>query len=94
MPRVQFDWDAHKAALNESDHGVSFDEAKEVFYDPNQVIEYDLEHSSNEDRYRIIGRSRWRLLMVVYTERPGEIIRLISAREAGKRQRRIYEEQT
>lgn len=92
MPRMKFDWDWEKAAANEQNHDVSFDEAQDVFYDAHAVVERDIEHSQDEDRFRIIGLSSHKLLVVIYTERGG-IIHLISAREAEKHHRRIYEDQ-
>jgi hypothetical protein len=92
MPRVKFDWDPNKAAANERDHRVSFDEAKEVFFDPNAVDRFDPDHSIEEARYNIIGFSSRRLLFVVYTERADGVIHLISARKAAKRNRKDYEQ--
>ncbi len=91
MPRVKFDWDPNKAAANERDHRVSFDEAKEVFFDPNAVDQFDPDHSIEEARYNIIGFSSRRLLFVVYTEGTDGVIHIISARKATKRERTEYE---
>ncbi len=89
----RFDWDEKKAASNFSKHGVSFDEASTVFDDPLAQIFEDEEHSFNEQREIIIGQSiNQRLLLVCFTERPEEIIRLISAREATKHEPKDYEE--
>ena len=54
---MQFDWDDNKAERNLSKHGVSFEEAKTVFDDPFYVDFYDPDHSENEERYLIVGRS-------------------------------------
>jgi len=64
---VRFEWDDEKAVDNLKKHGVSFGEATEVFYDPNALEEYDDDHSSNEDRFVIIGLSSRRLLVDVYS---------------------------
>jgi hypothetical protein len=89
---MEFEWDERKAAANLSRHGVSFDEAKEVFEDPLYVDFYDPDHSYDEHRYLIIGLSqRRRLLIVSYTERE-DTVRLISAREATRGEREAYEE--
>ena len=73
-------------------HGVSFTEGRTVFDDPLYVDFYDLDHSEDEERYLIIGKSnRGRLLIVSYTERR-ELIRIISAREVTKSEREAYEE--
>jgi uncharacterized DUF497 family protein len=89
---MEFEWDESKAAANLSKHGVSFDEAKTVFDDPLYVDFYDPDHSYDEHRYIIVGQSRQgRVLIVSDTERD-DVIRLISAREATRRERETYEE--
>ncbi len=87
---MKFDWDEEKAAENQAKHDVSFDEAKEVFFDPDVIDEYDVEHSVYEDRYYVIGFSSRRLLTVVYTERSG-LIRIISAWKSTNKERETYE---
>jgi uncharacterized protein len=87
---LQFEWDAQKAKLNYKKHGVSFDEAKTVFNDPYSITTLDSENSAKEDRFIDIGLStQGRLLIVVYTERK-ERIRIISSRNATKREIQIY----
>jgi uncharacterized DUF497 family protein len=54
---MEFEWDTIKAAANLSRHGVSFDEAKTVFDDPLYMDFYDPDHSDEEHRYIIIGKS-------------------------------------
>ena len=89
---MEFEWDEDKAAANLSKHGVLFDEAKTVFYDPLYVDFFDPDHSYDEERYIIMGKSRrHRLLIVSYAER-GHLIRVISAREATRGEREVYEE--
>lgn len=89
---MKLQWDKRKATANLSKHGVSFDEAKTIFYDPLYVDFYDPDHSYGEHRYIIIGESRQGcLLLVSYVERD-DIIRLISAREATQAERKAYEE--
>ncbi|MEW6209256.1 MAG: BrnT family toxin, partial [Acidobacteriota bacterium] len=90
---VRFDWDKNKAAENEVRHGVGFDEAAEVFSDPYAIEVYDVEHSDFEDRYKLLGMSSLRVLLVVYTERSGDVIRLISARQATKNEEKQYEKE-
>jgi uncharacterized protein len=88
---VQFEWDLAKAASNEAKHGVSFSEASSVFGDPVSLVFDDPDHSWDEQRSLIVGRSELdRVLIVAYTER-GEAIRLISAREVTRREREEYE---
>jgi uncharacterized protein len=89
---VRFDWDENKAASNLRDHEVSFEEAQEVFDDDWAVVIPDEAHSTGERRYHIIGASSQRLLLVVYTERAEEVIRIISAREPENYERRQYDE--
>lgn len=89
---MEFEWDKNKAEANLLKHEISFDEAKTVFNDPLYIDFYDPDHSDKEDRYIIIGESqRSRLLIVSYTEREHKT-RLISAREATRREREYYEE--
>jgi uncharacterized DUF497 family protein len=88
---MQFEWNDNKAAKNLSKHRVSFEEAKTVFDDPLYVDFYDPDHSQEEERYLIVGKStRGRLLIVSYTERE-DAIRLISAREVTRFERKAYE---
>ncbi|HEX8707326.1 MAG TPA: BrnT family toxin [Pyrinomonadaceae bacterium] len=89
---MRFEWDDEKAASNLEKHGVSFGEATEVFYDPNALEGYDTRHSMNEARFFIIGLSSRRLLYVVYAEREGETIRIISARRAVQKEQEDYEQ--
>ena len=90
---VRFEWDPEKASRNLAKHGVTFEEAQDVFVDTLFITFADPDHSGGEARYLILGRSKsGRLLVVSYTER-GRSIRLISAREATRRERRAYEEE-
>jgi uncharacterized DUF497 family protein len=88
---LRFEWDDAKAAANLRKHRVSFDEAAEVFHDPNALADHDPEHSDEEARFFIIGLSSRRLLYVVYAERTGDVLRIISARRADKLERTNYE---
>lgn len=89
---LSFEWDTNKARQNQKNHDVSFDEASTVFGDTLSLSIYDPLHSESEDRYIIIGNSHNnRLLVVVHTER-GDKIRIISARQATKHERKQYEE--
>ena len=90
---MRFTWDPRKAAANVRKHGVSFDEASTAFADPLSITVPDPDHSDDETRFLLVGRStRHRILVVVHAERAESDIRLISARSAGRRERRIYEE--
>ena len=89
---LSFAWDPAKAAANLRKHGVSFPEATTAFADANSLTYLDPDHSSAEERWVLLGTStRARLLVVVHTER-GDAIRLISARKATRKERKIYEE--
>lgn len=89
---MEFEADPTKAARNLKKHKVSFEEAASVFGDPTAYTFADPDHSIGENRWLMFGASRkGRLLAVIYTERQGTI-RLISARTATKRERKIYEE--
>lgn len=87
---MRFVWDPDKAVINWQRHKVSFEEAREAFFDPQAVDDFDPDHSDEETRYNLIGLSSRRLLFVVYTEPARGIVRLISARKAEKKHRRIY----
>jgi hypothetical protein len=90
---LNFEWDSEKAARNLAKHEVSFEEAETVFGDPLGRIVTDPRHSEHEERYVLLGRShQQRLLAVMFTER-AEQIRIISARQATRRERRDYEEE-
>lgn len=89
-----FEWDPEKAAANLELHGVSFGEAASVFSDPLAVTFFDPYHSDSEDRYLTYGRSiENRLLLVVHTDRGGSV-RLISSRDATRREREQYDQGT
>lgn len=89
---IDFEWDTSKAESNIRKHGVSFDEASTVFSDPFELTISDPEHSHGEYRFLSIGRSeRDRLLVVSYTERHPNTIRVISARVASSPERQTYD---
>ncbi len=90
-----FSWDAGKAIANFEKHGVPFEEAASVFVDPDGLDWEDTEHSATEPRFKRLARSvTKRALLVVYTlrrTRDGkETIRIISARQASRRERQAY----
>ena len=89
---LEFEWDPAKAEANLKDHGVSFDEATTVFRDTFSITISDPDHSDSEDRFIDIGVShRMQLLVVSYTERQDKI-RIISARQPTRAERKSYEE--
>jgi uncharacterized DUF497 family protein len=87
---MRFEWDAEKARMNLSKHGVSFEEAATAFGDPLSMTQFDPAHSDGEDRFVLLGATYGgRLVVVSHTDRSATI-RIISARVATRRERRIY----
>jgi len=93
MIELRFEWDERKNSENKRKHGVSFEEAQTVFFDENAVLISDPDHSEAEDRFLLLGlSSTLRNLVVCHCyRRPGEMIRLISARKANSIEREDYE---
>jgi uncharacterized protein len=90
---MDFEWDPQKATANLRKHGVSFTEAGTVFGDDFAITVPDPDHSLNEERHITVGWSnRRRLLMVSHTDR-GNRVRIISARELTKSERKEYEKE-
>ena len=94
MSCIRFEWDNRKNSINKKKHGVSFEEAKTVFYDKKARIIFDPDHSEDEDRFIIVGISiRLKVLVVChYYKESNEIIRIISARKATKSEEKQYSE--
>jgi uncharacterized DUF497 family protein len=91
---MQFEWDPRKARRNINKHGVPFEEAVTVFYDPLAATFDDPGHSVGEQRFITIGfSSRGRLLVVSHTER-GKALRIISSRLATAQERKRHENET
>lgn len=92
MDRIKFEWDENKNRINKSKHKISFEEAKTVFYDEEALVIDDPKHSSEEERFIILGFSkRANLLVVCHCYRESEsVIRIISARKATKSEERQY----
>jgi len=90
---LKFDWNSDKDRVNRDKHGVSFEEARSVFYDEDAIQFFDESHSLEEDRFIMLGVSvKLRILVVVHCEREdGRVIRIISARKVTARERRFYE---
>jgi uncharacterized DUF497 family protein len=87
---IDFEWDQEKAFSNQQKHGVSFQNACGVFFDPF-VVSLEDETSEGEERYSVVGvTSDWQILYIVYVWR-GNTIRLISARLATSHERKRYE---
>ena len=89
---MEFEWNPDKAKSNDKKHSVFFREAATVFNDSLSITFPDSDHSIGENRYVMIGVSRFgQLLVVAHTDR-GEKIRIISARKATLQERRFYEQ--
>ncbi len=88
---MEFEWDSNKAASNLAKHNVSFHEASTVFGDSLSLTFSDPDHSDDEDRYITIGESTQRRLIIISHTDRGQRIRIISAREVTRRERKIYE---
>jgi uncharacterized protein len=96
--RLEFDWDPAKAASNAAKHGVSFPQAATVLADALALTVFDAEHSEFEERWFTLGMSsEGRLLAVSHTYAvtgtEGARVRIISAREATRNERRQYEDE-
>ena len=92
MASISFIWDEYKATDNLEKHKVSFEEAQTVFSDPNARMIFDTEHSSDEERFILLGiSSGLRLLVVCHSYREDKmLIRIISARKATKNEQKQY----
>ena len=88
MRNDRFEWDDEKARRNLANHHVSFERATVVFDDPNSIIEIDDE--PDEERWRTTGLDVNRVLVVIWTERQGNRIRIISARRATRHEEDNY----
>lgn len=96
MNEIHFEWDNNKNEINKKKHGISFEEAKTVFYDENAILFDDPEHSNDEERFLLLGISnKEKLCIVCHCYRGNdEIIRIISARKATKSETHDYNELT
>ena len=89
---IVFDWDENKNQKNQVKHGISFEEAKTVFWDDNAIMFDDVAHSKEEDRFLLLGMSDDSNVCIVchcYRE-SDSIIRIISARKATKKEEERY----
>lgn len=90
---IHFEWDENKNRINKNKHGVSFEEAATVFDDEYAVLFDDPDHSEREERYLIIGVSKTEKTCIVshcYRSKEYDIVRIISARKATKREIEFY----
>jgi len=96
LVHMQFEWDPQKELANLSKHGVSFKEASEVFEDPLHLSKLDHRFTYFEERWITVGKTGSKRLLVVanlfFDSEGNEIVRIISAREASRNERKQYEE--
>ena len=92
MAKFSFVWDERKDRQNQKKHGVSFEEAQSVFFDDAAREFFDPDHSEDEERFLLVGRSyRLRVLLICHCYRESEsVIRIISARRATNKERAVY----
>ena len=95
---IRFSWDEDKARVNWKKHGISFEAAAWAFFDPDSIDLRNSKHDDDEPRRHIIAAipSVINIVFVVYVERidynDGEVIRIISARKANGKERKLYEQ--
>lgn len=88
---MQFEWDEDKSLANQTKHGLTFEEAQELFLSDADYLEiFDEAHSDHEDRFIAIGPISRGVIMVVFTERNEDVIRIISARPATKSEQQMF----
>lgn len=94
MEEIRFEWDENKNRINKNKHKIAFEEAVSVFYDEMALVRDDPDHSSEEDRFIILGMSRSeRILVVCHCYRDSDaVIRIISARKATAAESKQYYE--
>ena len=89
---IIFEWDTNKAIRDQKNHGISFEEAQTTFLDDNALLIDDPDHSEDEDRFILLGLSSTSKMLVVchcYREND-EVIRIISARKASRKESKTY----
>ena len=92
---MKFEWDRNKEKINIVKHGITFEQASYVFADQFALNRFDNEHSEDEDRWVLLGKSlNETLLLVVHTFRDDdgtEYVRIISARKATQKEKKVYQ---
>ena len=89
---MKVEWDEAKNLANQRKHGVSFEEAKQLFAEDGDYLEiFDEGHSESEDRFLAIGPLTRGIVLVVWTERDEETIRIISARWGSEREQALFQ---
>lgn len=91
MEKLTFEWDENKNRINQRKHGISFEEAQNVFYDERAILFDDPDHSEEEERFLIIGNTDDKICIVSHCYKDCKnTIRLISARKATQKEKAIY----
>ena len=92
MSELHFEWDRRKEKSNIKKHGVSFEEARTIFYDEKSLQFFDPDHSKDEERFILLGMSvKLRSLVVCHCFREKDnVIRIISARKADSQEQLEY----
>lgn len=89
---MRLDWDESKNLANQIKHGVSFEDASDLFVEDSDCLEiFDSSHSVDEDRFISVGPIRSGLVLVVWTECDEDVVRIISARWTTKRESTLYQ---
>ena len=92
---MKFEWDPRKEEINIQKHGITFEQASYVFSDPYALNKYDEEHSDEEDRWLLLGKSVNEVILVVvhtFKDQDGmELVRIISARKASNSESKEYQ---
>ncbi len=88
---MEFEWDPAKDDANRRRHGISFGEVTELFTSGVDYLEiFDDQQSHEEDRFIAVGPIARGVVLVVYTERPEDVVRIISARRATSAEARLF----
>jgi len=88
---MRFEWDPAKNRANQAKHGISFEEASELFSGGGDYLEiYDEVHSTDEDRFIAVGPIARGIVVVVFTERLEDLVRILSARMATRNEQDHY----
>jgi uncharacterized protein len=87
-----FEWDKGNLLKNREGHGVTGSECEQIFFNHPRVIASDVKHSGKEDRYFVLGQTdAGRLMFVVFMIRKN-LVRIISARDMSRKERKVYEQ--
>ena len=90
---MRFDWDEAKNRQNQRKHGVAFEDAQRLFESGSDYLEiFDAEHSEDDDRFIAVGPTRSGILVVVWADPGDDVVRIISARRATRREAEWFRE--